>query len=476
MIDNDDVIRDSSKKKESEYIKKLINHNKFKIPVLTDQDEEILIRKLLNLHSNPESVRSLSPDENNNVILDEEKKNDNNKNFLIRKLSFNSANKENIKKCIDQKFSDSNTYLIPDSKIIIGKKFLYNEDFKKLENKKPYQVIGDLAKFEEHSKLNNLRKEITKDKSHINNAKHLFSNFIKKFLKQAKKEETNMEIITDRKVHNIFEEKERLRTLNLKKDEELYQNIDVKCQLQVKNILQKQEKVLEKKFDTEKKIDNISRFISLKTQKPENMLLMNKTDGFRVKKEIRSTFEEGSLKNTKYGFYNDWIFSLRKASEGNPKNSFTNIDKFNEINQNTITNNKEFSKYIQTTEPTRLLTSQFNLTTCANKCSKSNNIWYSNEKKYNFMKFHKTDSNDIWATIQDKDDIRNINTASYNYEQIRKPYSDSIRILDNFTKCISVDKKFKNLNLKKEDLNKINDMKVNILIFLFCNFLKYLIN
>jgi hypothetical protein len=68
------------------------------------------------------------------------------------------------------------------------------------------------------------------------------------------------------------------------------------AQAHVKNILNKQENVLKKRTKCEKKTSNISIYLAFKTQKPEDKLLMNRTEGFRLKNQIRSTFEDKGLK------------------------------------------------------------------------------------------------------------------------------------------------------------------------------------
>jgi hypothetical protein len=74
-------------------------------------------------------------------------------------------------------------------------------------------------------------------------------------------------------------------------------------------------------------------------------------------------------------------------------------------------------------------------------------------------------NNDMWVTVNKNDDnFINENAKTYFADQVRKPFSDPISSLDNFTKCFSVESKMKNLKIKKEDLNKINNMRVGFLL------------
>ncbi len=207
----------------------------------------------------------------------------------------------------------------------------------------------------------------------------------------------------------------------------------------------------------QKEISYLSKYLSAKTQKPEEKLLMNRTEGFRLKNEIKTTIDLKDSKQTKYGFQNDWVISLRKTPEINL------LYRHEKRNTNTTNSYANMNTYFN---PLKTLTNDNHSPTQSNFNNSGNNFFKNNfsnhnDNMFNYVKCHKSYDNEIRATIKDnmdKDDSNN------NYCQIRKPNTNPISMLDNFTQCQSVEKKLLNLRIKKEDFNKINNLQVNNLI------------
>ena len=85
----------------------------------------------------------------------------------------------------------------------------------------------------------------------------------------------------------------------------------------MKNLFKKQNNIIDRKIKEENNIKKISKSLALKINKKEDELLYNSSDGFRLKKELQSAFEENTEKNTKFGYTNDWVISLRENNSNN---------------------------------------------------------------------------------------------------------------------------------------------------------------
>jgi hypothetical protein len=82
-------------------------------------------------------------------------------------------------------------------------------------------------------------------------------------------------------------------------------------QNEMKKILSMQEKSISHSEDYTKKAEKLSKFISKKVKKGESDLLMNRTDCFRIKKEINEKIDNKLGINERYGV-NKWIVGLRR--------------------------------------------------------------------------------------------------------------------------------------------------------------------
>jgi hypothetical protein len=75
-----------------------------------------------------------------------------------------------------------------------------------------------------------------------------------------------------------------------------------------------QENSLKNKDETLKKSDRLSKYLASMTKKNQEEVLMNRTDYFRMKKELNIMIETNKSLDKRYGNYN-WIMSLRRPED-----------------------------------------------------------------------------------------------------------------------------------------------------------------
>ena len=249
------------------------------------------------------------------------------KELITHKINLNEHN--DIKQQIHKVFSDPNFYFssnLNGNRIIIGK------------NKPSKNIIPKIASsrksiFFYKSKGNPIR--ISPDKKNKisflkNNNKDLIINDAnKKYLDEEDLEE----------IYSKFEEISLENTLKNKKlngknlNEEFINDINNKLyktvRTEYKHKLNFQEEVLNKKKKEEMKIKNIKKNLVKKIKRRESKLLINKSESYRKKKEIKDNiFKE--IENYFQPNFN-WIVSLRGdkdnhyINDGTDENPFWNI-------------------------------------------------------------------------------------------------------------------------------------------------------
>lgn len=433
------------------------------------------------------------------ITKDNIAENNENLNVLVLK-KIDLKQHGDIKELIRKKFSDVNEFLIPDNHIVIGNKFAFRQcEIKDLKNKKPYQVIGDLNVID--PKRAQLISQSTIRLKSMNFPKGAINNLADNFIKKKGLDERalkspltvnnkslkgthasspnnaehinhmNMEYISDNKINEIYQAKKDKITSIVQLDKELFENIDDDCGGTVKNILLQQENILNKKELSELRSNNLAKFLTRKTNVKENQLLMNKSGSYRLKNELKATLDESSEKNTRYGFINDWILSLRTHP------SCRKMDYSNNTTDSSFPNmsqNNNFSKFstghnIKNNNFSEIGTNKFNKTSSTgfsvySQYSTSSYFESKKDEKFCFINYHNYQNNDMWVTIKESKKANNptnlTSTLPFCAEQVRKPGSNPIKTLNNFTKCFSIDKQLKHLNVKKENLNKIENLKV----------------
>ena len=306
--------------------------------------------------------------------------------MVIKKIDMNE--RKDIKLMIDRKFNDVNEFLEPDEKLIIGKKIIKFTD-RKFTNIKPYHVIGNIKLFDPKPRYGFLKNSVSK--KDLKFSKSVFSSYLNTLIKPAVSHLSNKETITEDKLTSMYESLRNKKSSKEQVDIEIVKNVEPQCAEEIKNILIKQEKILNQKFKSDNYLNTLSKFLSNKTKKKEDELLINRSDGFRIQKEMKMIFEDNSLRNTKYGFSNDWVFSLRNSS---------------------------------------------------------------NDKSFNYLNCHNT-NNQLWATVNESNEKANCS------EKVRKPFYLPKNEFINFANNTTISSKIESLNIRKDDLVKISNMKVN---------------
>ena len=219
----------------------------------------------------------------------------------------------------------------------------------------------------------------------------------------------NLISITDEKIDTIFTEKRNKSAYTQKEfNIDIIKNIDKNCATEMKEYLDKQEKALILKNETERKINNLSKFISKRLHKPEKDLLMNKTDGFRLKNQwIEKIKNSNDSKPFQYGVYNNWKLNLRKTESKN------------DINKKHVFN-----------------------------CYVGNG----------------RENCDLWAIVKESEKIENM-------EKIIKPNSASIKDFRKYADNRTLSSKMRLFNINSEEMVNTNQMKVNFVFIFILNFL-----
>jgi len=363
-----------------------------------------------------------------------------------------------ILKKIKSNFRNPDDFLKIDNELIINKK-IDHEKFKNLNNIKPYQIIGDIDQiFPTAASLNNnlidsvglsskLFSVRTPSKENPNKTysspnKSVFNN-LKSFTKQiallkkfkypliTNSNNKKKEEISDEQVENIFNGKKQLTTgqnFEKKYNSDIINNIDPNCVSEMKDFLFKQEKALKHKEETEKKINNLAKFISFKTQKNERDLLMNKTDGFRLKNQCIQRIQSSNPNRIyNYGVENEWKLKLRKKDEDQSDKKKSNFHLYNYNNLHS--ENRKISRS-KTRKDIRIRT-QLNI---------------------------REDGEELGMIVFDdkKNEV---------IEQIVKPYSACLKDFRKYANNRTISSKLRDINITCEEMIKVN--KLDVMNFLF---------
>jgi hypothetical protein len=247
-------------------------------------------------------------------------------------IKLNSKIHKEAANLISDKFSNADEYLKLDKNLIIGKS-AYNYNFKDISLLKQHQIIGkmdDILKVNSKEIENSQLQLMDDNKTYLpkQSPSIISSKFSAKKTRNSplkgysnasilESKEANMVKVSDEQLEKLFYER-KIKTAdpNNKKilNKEIYKNINTCCTNEMKGILNKQEKILNIKEKRENEVNNLSKFVAKKVQKNEKELLMNKTDGFRIKNkciESINLYEESKPFN--FGDFNHWRFSLRQT-------------------------------------------------------------------------------------------------------------------------------------------------------------------
>lgn len=247
---------------------------------------------------------------------------------VCHKLDLKSEADSEAARLIKNKFRNAEEFLKIDDDIIIGK-VIDTQKYQNLDKLKPYHIIGDKEEIiQSRNSYVNISPKVPKKSSLsvMRNAGTLQSQKSKRFLgrnntfrsiyNNTNNDEQNIIKVSDEQIEQFFTQR-KIKTANPKNrkelDNEIIRKIDFSCTKEMKGILEKQEKILEKKAKKENEGNNLAKFIAKKSQKNERELLMNRTDGFRIKNQCNNKILLNEPERPyEYGVYNNWIYSLRK--------------------------------------------------------------------------------------------------------------------------------------------------------------------
>jgi hypothetical protein len=128
---------------------------------------------------------------------------------------------------------------------------------------------------------------------------------------KPKKNQKELDLISDRGLMDIYSKYKTIKLKNSEKVNDFIEEININSKQELKKLLLLQEKSLKKNEDNIKYRDNITKFIANKTKKTEDELLMNRTDGFRMKQELKTMMDFKKPAHERYGV-NSWMISLRR--------------------------------------------------------------------------------------------------------------------------------------------------------------------
>ena len=238
-----------------------------------------------------------------------------NNTLFIHKLPKNESNK-NIYTEIDNYFDDPEDFLSPDSKIIVGHKISIapiagtcNID----NREKKYSKLN----LEKHRTKTNI--SYSKEKSRLN-----------KTISQAVDNNNNnikFQVINNNQLKNIFDSFKEPSNINSFIMEHKLNNNNNSSILprNISTSLITQNHYLDIKKKHEDKVKKMSRYLSRRTNKKINDLLINRIDFFRMKREIFNDIENSRPLEERYGQHK-WVISLRRPDNFvGIRNAYVNI-------------------------------------------------------------------------------------------------------------------------------------------------------
>ena len=253
---------------------------------------------------------SLNKNENKSTNL---KKSNN--TLFIHKLLKNESNK-NIYTEIDNYFDDPEDFLSPDSKVIVGHKISISP------------IAGTCNIDNREKKYSKLNLEKHKTKTNISYSKE--KSRLNKTISQAVDNNNNnikFQVINNNQLKNIFDSFKEPSNINSFIMEHKLNNNNNSSILprNISTSLITQNHYLDIKKKHEDKVKKMSRYLSRRTNKKINDLLINRIDFFRMKREIFNDIENSRPLEERYGQHK-WVISLRRPDNFvGIRNAYVNI-------------------------------------------------------------------------------------------------------------------------------------------------------
>lgn len=221
------------------------------------------------------------------------------RSFVVSKLPEDSELKKEINTC----FEDADKYLKINPAMVIGRLIKgprLDEEFKLV----PHSIVGPVSLHEEAQSLKKNSTLMLKYSAKLSNAN------LPKLKNEEKVKKPNFESIDDFKLKTVYQEYQIMKNKSKDKTNEFMKSLPEHISTRLKF----QEQRLKTFQDEEKKFNRMVKFLSKRTKKDEEALLVNKIDERRMKKEINDIMESKMPLEERYGIYN-WNISLRR-----PKN------------------------------------------------------------------------------------------------------------------------------------------------------------
>lgn len=238
-----------------------------------------------------------------------------NNTLFIHKLPKNESNK-NIYTEIDNYFDDPEDFLSPDSKVIVGHKISISP------------IAGTCNIDNREKKYSKLNLEKHKTKTNISYSKE--KSRLNKTISQAVDNNNNnikFQVINNNQLKNIFDSFKEPSNINSFIMEHKLNNNNNSSILprNISTSLITQNHYLDIKKKHEDKVKKMSRYLSRRTNKKINDLLINRIDFFRMKREIFNDIENSRPLEERYGQHK-WVISLRRPDNFvGIRNAYVNI-------------------------------------------------------------------------------------------------------------------------------------------------------
>jgi len=237
-----------------------------------------------------------------------------NNTLFIHKLPKNESNK-NIYTEIDNYFDDPEDFLSPDSKVIVGHKISISP------------IAGTCNIDNREKKYSKLNLEKHRTKTNISYSKE--KSRLNKTISQAVDNNNNIkfQVINNNQLKNIFDSFKEPSNINSFIMEHKLNNNNNSSILprNISTSLITQNHYLDIKKKHEDKVKKMSRYLSRRTNKKINDLLINRIDFFRMKREIFNDIENSRPLEERYGQHK-WVISLRRPDNFvGIRNAYVNI-------------------------------------------------------------------------------------------------------------------------------------------------------
>jgi hypothetical protein len=231
--------------------------------------------------------------------------------YCVKKIDLDKE--ESLRNEIDVLFTDPNKYLdtnARDNGMIIGRMFKFPR-LDKYSNLKTYSVVGTPEMFTRRSTITGLHGINKKKMSWKDSGKNIIAATLPLF--REKKTDKTTEIVSDKRLGEIYNKFKIIKKMNSEKVNEFIDEVggEAVARGDLKNRLLQQEKCLIKNQQNQKINEDMIKMISSRTNKRNEDILMNQTDSFRIRKEVKNIIESKKPVEQRYG-QNHWVISLRK--------------------------------------------------------------------------------------------------------------------------------------------------------------------